>query len=163
MGILIATAILWWALMALVSIVAYALEHKDQFCANWMDETRRTLFFIPIPQNIRRSLPEDYVAQSDFDGKTIHTERDAIRLRRLYDRVFAVMSDGKPHTLAEIAQKAHGSEASVSARLRDMRKPKFGGHNVETEYISDGLFQYRLVKEKETKAVASDVAECAHV
>jgi hypothetical protein len=28
--------------------------------------------------------------------------------------------------------------------LRHLRKPRFGGHTVEREYIKDGLYKYKL-------------------
>jgi hypothetical protein len=47
------------------------------------------------------------------------------------DAVFEVMSDCNWHTLAEIAEKTGYSEASVSAQLRDFRKPLYGSWTVE--------------------------------
>jgi hypothetical protein len=46
---------------------------------------------------------------------------------------------------------AKGPEGSVSARLRDLRKDKFGGFEVERkrDSIEKGLFLYRLVVESE--------------
>ena len=67
------------------------------------------------------------------------------RLTRLYDRVWTYMRDGQWHTLREIAAACRGSETGVSARLRDFRKPQHGGHRVDVERVSDGLWRYRLV------------------
>jgi len=39
-------------------------------------------------------------------------------------------------------------EASVSARLRDLRKEKFGGHVVERRAVKRGLFEYRVIVRK---------------
>jgi len=47
---------------------------------------------------------------------------DIPRLNRLLDRVLHVMRDGQEHTLRELAQRCGGGEASVSARLRDLRR-----------------------------------------
>ncbi len=60
-------------------------------------------------------------------------------------RVGKVVMDGKWHTLAEISEKTGDPEASVSARLRDFRKSKFGGFDVVHEKMPDGLFRYRVV------------------
>ncbi len=38
----------------------------------------------------------------------------------------------------------HASETSVSARVRDLRKAKFGGLTVETRRLSSGTWQYRI-------------------
>jgi len=80
-----------------------------------------------------------------FDGKTYEPKRDYVRLRGQMLDVYRLMSDGKWRTLREIADVVHGSEAGVSARLRDLRKSKYGGHTVEREHISAGLHWYRLI------------------
>ena len=80
-----------------------------------------------------------------FDGSTYEADRDHSRLTTQMQRVAQAVSDGAWHTLSELAQKSHGSEAAVSARLRDLRKPKFGGHTVEREYVGNGLWMYRVL------------------
>jgi len=59
-------------------------------------------------------------------------------------RVRKVVMDGDWHTLAEISERTGDPEASVSARLRDFRKPKFGAFNVVREKMRDGLYQYKV-------------------
>ena len=54
------------------------------------------------------------------------------------------MADGQWRTLKEIAAATGAPEASVSARLRDLRNERFGGYAVEREYIGDGLWRYRV-------------------
>jgi uncharacterized membrane protein len=49
-------------------------------------------------------------------------------------------------TLAELARATGYPEASISARLRDLRKPKFGGYTVERQYVERGLFRYRVTR-----------------
>jgi hypothetical protein len=71
--------------------------------------------------------------------------RDHERLRSLLQRVFKLMKDGHWRTLPEIVSVTGGTEASVSARLRDLRKDKFGGYDVDREHVGAGLFRYRLV------------------
>jgi len=79
-----------------------------------------------------------------FDGRTYDQEKDGERLRRLFDRVFALMRDGEWRTLAEIQQVTGGSEASVSARLRDFRKKKFGGHGWGRRRREGALWEYQV-------------------
>lgn len=73
---------------------------------------------------------------------------DQERLGTLMDRVVSLMLDGEWRTLSEIASRAQGSEASVSARLRDMRKERFqdryGALTVEKRRVSQGLYEYRV-------------------
>lgn len=86
-------------------------------------------------------IPPDHA----FDGQTYSPELDYKRLKGQRDRVFQLMSDGQWRTLAEISQHAGGSEASASARLRDLRKPKYGSHDVQGKRVAGGLWRYRMV------------------
>lgn len=81
-----------------------------------------------------------------FDGQTYDESFDRERLETLLGRVKSAMKDGNWWTLAELVEKCGGSESGVSARIRDMRKPKFGGHNVDRRRRGDpkdGLWEYR--------------------
>jgi len=82
-----------------------------------------------------------------FDGATFNPLYDEDRLRTLLGRVFDLMLDGEWRTLREIQSRTRGSETAISARLRDFRKPKFGGHAVHRRRRGDcllGLHEYRL-------------------
>jgi hypothetical protein len=81
----------------------------------------------------------------DFDGATYERWRDHVRLGRQAFAVWAVLSDGNWHTLRELSQRTGHPEASVSARIRDLRKRKFGGNEVERENLGKGTWRYRLV------------------
>lgn len=81
-----------------------------------------------------------------FDGATIAEDPDAtVRLGGQLLAVYEAMSDGHEHSIAWLAEAAGGTHAAVSARLRDLRKPKFGGHTVERRHAGDGLWLYRLL------------------
>lgn len=80
-----------------------------------------------------------------FDGETFDLDRDGERLTGQLDRVRNLMRDGRWRTLAEIAARVDGSETAVSARLRDLRKPRFGSYTVEREYIRQGVWRYRVL------------------
>ena len=77
-----------------------------------------------------------------FDGDTYAPVRDKERLTSQILRVYEVMEDGKWRTLQEICAVLNVSSASVSARLRDLRKPRFGGHKVERRYRERGVWEY---------------------
>lgn len=81
----------------------------------------------------------------DFDGATYRRALDHERLGAQLLRVALLMSDGGWNTLRGISSVTLDPEASVSARLRDLRKRKFGGHTVERERIRGGLYRYRVV------------------
>lgn len=77
-----------------------------------------------------------------FGGETYEPARDHARLTTLLAKVGDLMKDGQWRTLRELADSCGGSEASVSARLRDIRRM---GFTVERDYVSKGLFRYRVV------------------
>jgi hypothetical protein len=60
------------------------------------------------------------------------------------------MGDGGWWTMARLAEVARCSEAAASARVRDLRKPRFGGYTVERRHVRDGLWEYRLERPPET-------------
>lgn len=90
-----------------------------------------------------------------FDGPTYDEQRDGARLGTLMMRVHAAMLDGQWHTLRELATRCGGSEASVSARIRDLRKTAWGGYQVQHEHVSRGLWRYRLVVGQMTLELAA--------
>jgi hypothetical protein len=99
-----------------------------------------TLFDLPLPDE-----PPDR-----FGGRTYDPALDSGRLSTQVQRVYRLVRDGEWRTLRQIADGiGAGSEAGVSARLRDLRKPKFGSHVIERRRHPDvpedrGLWQYRL-------------------
>ena len=80
-------------------------------------------------------------------GRTFNAFLDTKRLNRQASDVWRVMRDMRWHTLREVSTRTGHPEASVSARLRDFRKYRFGGHEVRRERApwQGGLFWYRLV------------------
>ena len=79
-----------------------------------------------------------------FDGVTYEAGRDGNRLYAQLARVWLCLRDYQWHTLPELARVTGDPEASISARLRDLRKRKFGGYTVERRYVAQGLWAYRL-------------------
>jgi hypothetical protein len=91
--------------------------------------------------------------QLNFDGETYDPDRDRIRLTRQWWDVWLLMRDGHWRTLRLISDLTRHPEASVSARLRDFRKGRFGAHTVERRYLVDGLWEYRLVPRSDVLVV----------
>ena len=75
-------------------------------------------------------------------GETFDRARDGKRLNAQAADVFRLMQDSNWRTLAEIAAATDHPEASVSARLRDLRKV---GYQVQRDYVSKGLWRYRVL------------------
>jgi len=93
----------------------------------------------------------DGLQQTDlyhFDGSDYKPVLDDDRLNDQYHRIFNLMSDGKWRTLQEISFTTGDPQASVSAQLRHMRKPRFGAHIVRKQRVqgreTQGLFEYQL-------------------
>lgn len=84
-----------------------------------------------------------------FGGATYEPEVDGPRLSHQLRRVQMLMADGRWRTLREMAEVLGHPEASLSARLRDLRKPAFGGCTVERRRRGEpanGLFEYRVME-----------------
>lgn len=79
------------------------------------------------------------------DGATYDDTRDRTRLNAQHLRVYEAIKIGGWYTLRALAMLTGDGEASISARLRDFRKPRFGGHTVERRHIEGGLWEYRLI------------------
>ena len=85
---------------------------------------------------------------SPFDGETYVQGIDKERLTGQLRRVFDLMQDGQWRTLREIKDVAGGTDASCSARLRDLRKDKFGAFVVNRRRrgeASKGIHEYQLL------------------
>ena len=80
-----------------------------------------------------------------FDGATFDPVKDSARISTQMLKVASLMADGQWRTLREIGEAVDAPEASVSARLRDLRKKRFGGFTVGRQRRGDGgLFEYRV-------------------
>lgn len=100
----------------------------------------------PEPEPLAGSDRDDEVSRlPDFGGATYDRDRDHERLGKQALEVWAVLQDREWHTLSSISAATGHPEASVSARIRDLRKPKFGGYEVEREFVRRGLWRYRIV------------------
>lgn len=80
-----------------------------------------------------------------FSGFTFDEARDGPRLNRQCQTVFDLMQDRKWRTLREISRACNEPEASVSARLRDLRKTRFGSYDVQRRHVAAGVWEYRVL------------------
>ena len=85
-----------------------------------------------------------------FDGSDYVHDRDSERLTGQLFRVFETIKDGNWYTLNAIAEATEDPPASISAQLRHLRKPRFGGYTVDKKHIENGLYVYRLVLDEDT-------------
>lgn len=80
------------------------------------------------------------------DGATYVPEHDFTRLNRQARLVAEYMVQHGYCSLREISLATGQPEASISARLRDLRKERFGGHMVERRRRASarGTWEYRF-------------------
>ena len=83
-----------------------------------------------------------------FDGGTYQHGMDGKRLGKQMRLVALLMMDGLWRTLKRISVVTSCPEASISARLRDLRKPRFGEHTVERRRRAEGAgtWEYRVTR-----------------
>lgn len=86
----------------------------------------------------------------NFKGSNYKESVDRPRLKRQFEIIRDLMADGLPRTLFQIRNATGFSEASVSAQLRNLRKPSFGSHTVIKERKSEnsGTWYYKLLVNK---------------
>ena len=101
----------------------------------------------------------DWPRQPSFDAGvdpqgvlTYESEYDDVRLTGQIRRVARAMIDGEWRTLERIGRVTGDPQASISAQLRHLRKPRFGSHILEKRPRGDrfrGLWEYRLIWNEE--------------
>ena len=84
------------------------------------------------------------------DGATFQPSLDLHRLNTQARTIFTFTTVTEPfwHTLTDISRATGYPEASVSARLRDFRKERFGGHTVlrrRASHDDGGLWEYKVI------------------
>lgn len=94
------------------------------------------------------NLAERTKREQAFDGSTYDPPGDYERLKTSLDKVRHIMSHplGQWWTLFELSKLTGSSESGVSARIRDLRKEKHGGHNIQSARGRNGLWRYRMTK-----------------
>lgn len=83
-----------------------------------------------------------------FDGSSYEPERDHSRLAGQLADVRDCLRDGQWWGLHDIQHATGHPQASISARIRDLRKERNGAHTIERKYVVDGLWVYRLLLPK---------------
>ena len=89
-----------------------------------------------------------------FGGETYNHEEDKDRLKAQLAAVRKYMFDAKGwRTLQEISDAVGAPMQSVSARLRDLRKAKFGGHTVVKRNLGGGLWIYAVLRPSDINTI----------
>ena len=92
-----------------------------------------------------------------FDGKTFEPAKDGQRLgcQLAAVREFLLRAHGSWRLLVDIERATGYPQASISARLRDLRKSKFGGYTVERRRrpkSAGGTYEYRIPRANSSEA-----------
>lgn len=92
-------------------------------------------------------------------SNTYDHARDGARLSKQRDDVWAAIQSGEWWTLSQLEAATGHPPSSISARLRDFRKPQYGGHTIERKYIDNGLWGYRRVVPEPHVTAHDEMAE----
>lgn len=112
--------------------------------AQSLPELPMFLFTDPVREVIETAKASVNASRMVFDGVSA-IPIDTPRLAGQLAAVFELMRDGRYRTLAQIAEVVGCLETSASARLRDFRKARNGGHQVAVRYIGKGVNEYKLI------------------
>ena len=96
-----------------------------------------------------------------FNGAVYDPALDDKRLTKQMGKVYGLMIDGQWRTLLEISQYIREPEASISAQLRHLRKPRFGSYILNKRprgTREHGLFEYQLLRPEPQKDLFEGVA-----
>jgi len=63
--------------------------------------------------------------------------------------ILDLLMSGKPLSVDEMAAQTGIKHCSVAAFAQDLRKAKYGGHNIKGERWPDGVFRYLYVAKQE--------------
>ena len=85
----------------------------------------------------------------NFDGETYDKEIDGERMTTQLELVRDIMSDQRWHRNLEVANKVGCTESGAAARIRDLRKEKFGSWEIVRRRVAhgNGLHEYRWTGE----------------
>ena len=103
----------------------------------------------PYSDVIHDTCPACLRGEPQFNGSDYNDKHDHVRLTGQIKRVKDLMRDNAWRTLDEISARTGDPQASISAQLRNLRKERFGSHDIRKRARGDrssGLFEYRLEK-----------------
>ena len=96
--------------------------------------------------DVKFRMPQPFIFDGAGFDPDLDGERLARQLRAIRDYLFGLEGD-RFATVGEIASALGFPECSVSAQLRNLRKPRHGGYKIESRRLTEtGLFGYRLAR-----------------
>lgn len=86
------------------------------------------------------------MSTSLFDGlDDLEGDTKDLRLAGQLVRVYEAIRNHEWWSLRDLSEAVGGSATSMSARIRDLRKDRFGGFTIDKQMTDPGLYRYRLV------------------
>jgi len=82
-----------------------------------------------------------------FNGPEYRTGADHKRLSKQHERIRDLMQDGNWRTIEEISDITGYPQASVSAQLRHLRKPRFGSFIIDTISLLMQILYFKNCRE----------------
>jgi hypothetical protein len=94
---------------------------------------------------------EFWLPKSEFLERTAVKQKVTIpRSRKMNSKMLAVlqfMLDGQWRSLRQISEgTAYPSLTGLSACIRSLRKPEYGSHMIEKRFVTESLYEYRLIQ-----------------
>ena len=95
--------------------------------------------------------PQGSLFDAPFDGDDYVDSRDRQRLKGQMQRVYNCLNDYRWWTVDDICRvTGDRNGASISAQIRNLRKPKFGAYIIEKEHKGNGLYAFRMLPQEES-------------
>ena len=95
--------------------------------------------------------PQGSLFDAPFDGDDYVDSRDRQRLKGQMQRVYNCLNDYRWWTVDDICRvTGDRNGASISAQIRNLRKPKFGAYIIEKEHKRNGLYAFRMLPQEES-------------
>lgn len=91
---------------------------------------------------------EFWLPKSEFlERTTVKEKTPRSRMNSKMMSVLEFMSDGQWRSLRQISEgSGYTSLTGLSACIRSLRKPQYGEHIIEKRFITESLYEYRLVR-----------------
>ena len=81
-----------------------------------------------------------------FSGAVYDEQKDGQRLKHQINVIFDLMKDCKFRTLREIEDLTDFPQSSISAQLRNLKKPAFGSHALNKRRRDGrGTWEYQII------------------
>ena len=124
--------------------VTYRCGHRSvrRYCSYRCQQADTLKRHLEIPLI---SIPSPQPPGSSREFQSHSTPADKAKMESNRAAVLALMLDGRERSLRMIrAECGFDPETEISARLRELRRPEYGGYEVKCWRFPDGVYRYQL-------------------